>query len=310
MVGAADKTLKFRLPMKYFLFLLVLVQSYLSLAQSRNTDVDLLIKQKEYSQAEAQLLRQLHITSDRDIKDRLGEVYAYQGKWDDAIAIFKELTKTYPQVSDYAFKYGGVLAKKAQNSNSFRALTLVGRIKENFKKAAALNPKSIKVHWALVDLYISLPGILGGSTSKALDYTQKLKSISPIDGYLAMGYVHEYDEEAKKAKDNYLYALKLLDDLENIERNQLHYQIGKICSEYGLKLDEGEYHMKEYINNYTPLDGVPLKWAYFRMAKLYRKKKDKHNAQKWIAKALHSDSTMKPALEERKKIEAMDMLGS
>ncbi|WP_422081661.1 tetratricopeptide repeat protein [Ulvibacterium sp.] len=296
--------------MKHFLFLLVFIKLSVCGAQSTEVDVNQLIERKKYVQAETELLKEIQVTADKDTKDRLGEVYGYQGKWDDAIAIYKELTEAYPQVADYAFKYGGVLAKKAQNSNKFKALTLVGRIKENFKKAATLDSSSIKVHWALVDLYITLPGILGGSTSKAFDYAKKLKSISPIDGYLAMGYVHEYDEESEKAKQDYLYALSLIGDLGNIERNQLHYQIGKICGEYGLKLDEGVYHMGQYIKNYTPLDGVPLKWAYFRMAKLYRKKKDKPNAQKWIAKALYIDIELEPALEEQKKIKAMDTLGS
>lgn len=305
----SDKSIKFRFSMKHFLFLLVFVKSFVCLAQHTEDDVDQLINQKEYAQAEAELLRQLRVTSDRNIKDKLGEVYGYQRKWDDAIAIYKELTEAYPQIANYAFRYGGVLAKKAQNSNKLIALTLVGKIKGNFKKAATLDPKSIEVHWALVDLYISLPGIIGGSTSKAFDYAAKLKSLSEIDGYLAIGYVHEYNEDPEKAKHNYLYALRLLDDLGNIERNQLHYQIGKVCGEYGLKLEEGLYHMGQYIKNYTPLDGVPLKWAYFRMAKLYRKKEDKPNAQKWIAKALYIDSTLKPALEEQKNIDAMGRLG-
>ncbi|WP_282162339.1 tetratricopeptide repeat protein [Ulvibacterium marinum] len=273
-------------------------------------EIDQLINEKKYAKAQTKLLRQLHFTSDRDMKDKLGEVYGYQGKWDDAIAIYKELTNTYPQVAEYAFKYGGVLARKAQDSNKIVALGLVGKIKENLKKAATLNPKSVGMQWALVDLYVTLPGILGGSTSKAFDHAKKLKSISPIDGYLAMGYIHEYDRDPKKAKDNYLYALRLLDDLGNIKRNQLHYQIGKVCGEYGVKLEKGLYHMGEYIKNYTPLDGVPLKWAYFRMAKLYRKKEDKPNAQKWIAKTLRLDGILKPALEEQEKIEAMGTLGS
>ncbi|WP_299532145.1 tetratricopeptide repeat protein [Ulvibacterium sp.] len=296
--------------MKYFLFLSAVVQLHVCQAQSTGVDINQLIERKKYVQAETELLKEIQVTTDKDVKDRLGEVYGYQGKWDDAIAIYKELTETYPQVSDYAFKYGGVMAKKAQNSNRFKALTLVGKIKENFKKAATLDSSSIEVHWALVDLYISLPGILGGSTSKAFDYAKKLKSVSPIDGYLAMGYVHEYDENPERAKQDYLYALGLLDDLESIERNQLHYQIGKICGEYDLKLDEGVYHMGQYIKNYTSLDGVPLKWAYFRMAKLYRKKKDKPKALKWIARALYIDNELEAALEEQKKIEAMGTLRS
>jgi len=300
-----DQVCKFRDNMKHTFYILLFLQIPTGMAQNSTVDLQNLLVTKNYAQAEVLLTEQLRLTPNKETKDQLGEVYGYQGKWNESIAIYKELTAAYPQNADYAFKYGGVLARKAQSSNKITALGLVGKIKENFKKAAYLNPKSIGVQWALVDLYITLPGILGGSTSKAFDHAKKLKSISLIDGYLAMGYVHEYDENPAQAKENYIEALELLGNLDGIQRNQLHYQIGKVCAEYGLKLGDGLYHMQQYIKYYTPLDGVPLKWAYFRMAQLYRKRSDIPNARKWITKALQMDGTLKPALMEQEKINAM-----
>ncbi len=221
-------------------------------------------------------------------------------KWDKAIDIYEELSSSFPDNASYLFRYGGVLAKKAQSSSSFVALMYISRIKSSFRKSLKLDPTSVSTYWALVDLYITLPRIAGGSHTKALNYAKQLKEISPLDGYLAIGYVHEYNAEGEKAKSNYLKAFDLLDTYRVTPRNQLNYQIGKISSEYGIEMDQGIKHLNRYIERYTVLDGVPLEWAYYRMARLYRFKKKRNDAEDWINKALALKPDFKPAIEERK----------
>ncbi len=261
------------------------------------------IQSGDYGKAESLLLQALRENSLPELKDKLGEVYAYQVKWDSAIDIYEELSETYPENASYLFRYGGVLAKKAQNSNVFTALMYVGKIKNSFKQALNLDPDSIEIHWALIDLYISLPSIVGGSSSKALAYALELKKLSLLDGHLALGYVYEYEDEPGKAKINYINALNMLSDLTEVSRNQLNYQIGKICSDYGIEEDKGIVHLKEYISNYTVMDGVPLEWAYYRLAKIYRNKSDKPNALAYINRSLEINPDLKQAMAERTVID-------
>ncbi len=260
------------------------------------------ILSKEYAEAEKLLSKIVQTGKDPELKDKLGEVYGYQLKWDQAIEIYRDLTEYYPENAGYFFRYGGVMAKKAQSSSPFSAVMYVGRIKSSFKKALKLDPESIEVHWALIDLYISLPGIVGGSNSKAMEYALRLKKLSPLDGYLAIGYVHEYDDEPIKAQSNYMKALAMLDRDKSITRNQLNYQIGKVCSDYAIDPDKGISHLNTYISNYTVMDGVPLEWAYYRLAKIYKQKADKRNAMLWIAKALETKPDFEPALDEKMAI--------
>ncbi len=288
--------------MRLLVFVVFSLFSAFMYAQGTLKIVDKLILEKAYDEAEMELLSALDSSSDPMLKDKLGEVYGYQAKWDAAIDIYAELTEANTRNADYFFRYGGVLAKKAQNTNKLAALTLIGKIKKSFKKSVELNPNHIKAHWALVDLYVSLPGIVGGSNSKAQKYAQKLQGLSKIDGYLARGYVYEYDEQPELAKEMFLKALDLVDELSIVNSNQLHYQIGKVCGDYNRKLDLGIRQMRSYIDNYTVLDGVPLEWAYFRMAKLYRKKGQKNQALVWANKALAIKKEFRPALEEKKKI--------
>ena len=264
-----------------------------------------LIAERNYQAAEQFLVKLAENKEHPALKNKLGEVYGYQLKWDQAIDIYRELTLLHPQNAEYFFRYGGVLAKKAQNSNAFVALTMLGRIRSSFRMVLKLEPNHIPAHWAVIDLYVSLPGIVGGSMSRAYEYAHALKQLAPLDGYLALGYVYEYDDQPEKAKKHYLKAMSMLNNLESLDRNQLNYQIGKICSDYGIQLNKGIDHLNSYIEYYTVLDGVPLEWAYLRLAKIYRKKSNKQLALVWINKSLDIDPDLEAAIREKSAIERL-----
>ena len=257
---------------RLIIFLIILTNTIALNAQLVTSDIDFWIDAGNYKRASELLLKQPNLYSNPVLLDKLGETYAYQEEWDKAIEIYSALTTLVDNNPAYFFKYGGVLAKKAQNSNPFVGLTLIRRIKSSLKKALILDPLHIPAYWALIDLYVSLPGIVGGSYAKAYELAKHLKQISTLDGLLALGYVYEYDNEPADARTNYLKALALANTYIEFERNQLNYQLGKVCSEYGLRLDQGIKYMTSYIENHSVKDGVPLEWAYYRMALLYRKK--------------------------------------
>ena len=234
--------------------------------------------------------------------------------------------------ASYHFKYGGVLALKAQNSNKLKALMLVSDFKKHLHKAAELDAKHLEVRWALVEIYVSLPSLVGGSESKAKLYANELLEISPVDGYLALGYVAEYYGKPKQAEDYYKKAIgvggsihtyqKLSDLYEKNEqpnkaisnyeiaqqkhqRNHLNYLIGKVCAQYGLELDKGLTYLKTYVKNYSAKDGVPKSWANFRIAQIYRHQKNKDKAYNYIQKALAEKPDLKLAIAEKKRILAL-----
>ena len=63
------------------------------------------------------------------------------------------------------------------------------------------------MRWAMVELYMQLPGIIGGSKKKSLKYANELENLSKVDGYLAKGYIYEYDNELKLAENYYKKAI-------------------------------------------------------------------------------------------------------
>tara|TARA_B100000809_G_C15096340_1_gene515145 strand:- start:1311 stop:1568 length:258 start_codon:yes stop_codon:yes gene_type:complete len=85
----------------------------------------------------------------------------------------------------------------------------------------------------------------------------------------------------------------------------MHYQIGKVCAEYNIQLDKGETCLLIYIDNYSAKDGVPKAWAYFRLAQIYKLRKNKEDALKWIDKAIVDFPKIDVFKEEKVTIETL-----
>lgn len=139
----------------------------------------------------------------------LGDIFGYKKKWDLAIEKYKTLRNKFPQNANYWYKYGGALGMKAKESSKWKALGMIGDVEEAFLKAAELDKNHIDTRWALVMLYIELPGIVGGSEKKAQKYAAELLNLSKVDGYLAKGYIDVYFERYQKAEKNYSLAHKI-----------------------------------------------------------------------------------------------------
>ncbi|MBT8273104.1 MAG: tetratricopeptide repeat protein [Bacteroidia bacterium] len=310
--------------------LLFLLFPVLIFGQSPLKEADQLFEHKQFIKAE-QLLSAYVDSNPDDLKaiERLGDAYGHQLKWNEAISQYRFLVRSDGNNANFHYKYGGALGMKALSISKIRAVGLIGDIKRAFLRAAELDPQHIDTRWALVELYIQLPGIIGGSKKKSLHYAQELEDLSKVDGYLAKGYIYEYDDEPDLAEKYYKLAIveggsitcfdKLTNFYENQNRpdnaitnleaaynrhnkNALHYQIGKVCADYNIQLEKGERCLKIYIQNHTARDGVPIEWAYYRLAQIYKNKKDRQEALKWIDKALEVRSDFEQAKKEKQKI--------
>jgi len=136
----------------------------------------------------------------------LGDIAGHEKNWDEAIKRYSLLKNQFPKTANYWYKYGGAMGMKAKSVNKFKALGMIDDIENSFLKAAELDKKHIETRWALVMLYIELPGIVGGSEKKALKYSDELMELSKVDGYLSKGYIDEYFNRYKKAEANYIKA--------------------------------------------------------------------------------------------------------
>lgn len=158
----------------------------------------------------------------------LGDIEGHNKLWDKAIFYYEKLKKLKPAEANYHYKYGGALGMKAKESNKFKALGMIGEIKTSFEKAITLNPKHIESRWALIELYLQLPAIVGGSESKATRYANELSKLSPVDGCLAKGHIAEYFGRFSEAEKQYKKAVevghskKTYQILANLYKNKMN----------------------------------------------------------------------------------------
>lgn len=317
--------------MKY-LFLLLFIPSAI-MAQTDFQNAENYFIKEQFSKAKPLFEQYLKShPNDKKTREYLGDIAGYKKDWDVAIDYYESLVEEDDTSANYHFKYGGAMGMKALSINRLLAATYIGDIKEHFETAARLDPKHIEVRWALVEFYIQLPGIIGGSEKKAIKYANQLAKISPVDGYLANGYVAEYGDRPDDAERFYKKAIEVggspttyekltehyeknkkpkeaidtaAQSLKIHKRNSLNYQIGKIAAQYNLDAELGIDCLQAYIENHSVKDGVPKDWAYYRLAQIYKNQGKKQTALVWINKALEDRSDFKEAKKEKQLIEAL-----
>jgi tetratricopeptide (TPR) repeat protein len=187
-----------------FFFLLL---SFQMLAETDFEKAEKLFQQEKWEQSKVLFERFLQ-SNPNNYKtiEYLGDIASHQKKWDVAEKQYGILKMQFPKTANYIYKYGGALGMRAKTVSKFKALAMIDDIEKSFLTAAKLDAKHIDTRWALVIFYIELPGIIGGSESKATKYSNELMSLSKVDGYLSKGFIDEYFNRYKSAEVNYIKA--------------------------------------------------------------------------------------------------------
>lgn len=207
--------------MKKILFFFILFTQCL-FSQTLFEKAEKLFKEKKYEEAKGLFESYLKsVPNHQKTIEYLGDIAGSTKKWDIAIEYYKKLKNQTPNSANYWFKYGGAMGMKAKSVNKFKAVGMIDDIETAFLTAATLDKKHIETRWALVMLYIELPGIVGGSEKKAAKYAEELLAISKVDGYLAKGYIDVYYKRYKSAEVHLLKA----------------HQIGKSATTYAKLYD-------------------------------------------------------------------------
>ncbi|WP_166921644.1 tetratricopeptide repeat protein [Flavobacterium poyangense] len=189
------------------LLLLFLLSPFVIWSQSNFEKGEKLFHAKKYDEAQS-IFEEILKTKPSDVKamEYLGDIAAYNKSWEEAVDYYKKLKELKPSEANYYFKYGGALGMRASEVNKFKALGMAGEVRESFEKAIALNPKHIQARWGLIEYYLHLPGIFGGSEAKAIAYSVELMQLSVVDGYLSRGRIEEYFKRYSSAEKYYIKA--------------------------------------------------------------------------------------------------------
>ena len=196
--------------MKRFLFLLIYLIPIFVISQTDFDKAEKLYSSKNFEQSKV-LFQNYLKDNPNNIKtiEYLGDIAGQNKSWDNAIYYYNKLKQLKPMEANYHYKYGGVMGMKAKESNKFKALGMISEIKSSFEKAISLNPKHIEARAALVEFYLQLPGIVGGSEKKAMFYANEIAQISAVEGYLSKGHIAEYFGRFKEAEIQYKKAIEI-----------------------------------------------------------------------------------------------------
>jgi tetratricopeptide (TPR) repeat protein len=189
----------------FFLFFPMMIWS-----QSSFDKAEKLFKEEKYEQAQPifEALLKADATNLKII-EYLGDIAGSRKSWEEAIGYYEKLKDLKPSEADYFYKYGGATGMLALEVNKFRALRMIDEIRESFEKAIKLDPGHIDARWALVEFYMQLPRIVGGSEGKAIRYSNELLKLSPIDGYMSRGRIEEYYKRYNSAELQYKKAIAI-----------------------------------------------------------------------------------------------------
>lgn len=260
--------------------------------------VDSLINDKEYAKAENILLKAL-VKFPKNVKTReyLADVAAFQQNWGKAIPVYKSLLKNEQTNANYHFKYAAALAMEALEMPKVKAVFYIPEIKSHLFKAANLDPEHIEVRWALLELYLQLPTLMGGGEKAAMVYAVELEKISTVDGFLAKGHLYETLGKFEAAEIHYISAVKTggslhcyeklfalylyklkqpknaINSIEEALKNHcdpiLHLKIAEIAYENKIYYQKAVKHLEYYISKFSEKGEAIPKTAIFLRNKLY-----------------------------------------
>lgn len=172
--------------MKKYLILFSILIAMNAYSQSKEEKAIQLYEQKELKASQELFLEVLAQDPENErAQEYLGSIAFDFKEYQKSAAYVKPLMEKHPNVARFHFKYAGAIGLYAKN-NKMKAMFLLDDIKEHFHKAADLDKTFIDARMALVQLYLELPGMFGGSKDKALLYAKELQELDVNAGAEAM----------------------------------------------------------------------------------------------------------------------------
>src|SRR3982750_4798012 len=72
---------------------------------------------------------------------------------DAAVSLLEKAVAQSPNSAEAHYYLGGAYGAKAQQGGMFGAMSIAGKVKEEFEKAVALNPRYVDARFGLVEFY-------------------------------------------------------------------------------------------------------------------------------------------------------------
>jgi tetratricopeptide (TPR) repeat protein len=212
----------------------------------------------------------------------------------------------------------------------FAMMGFMKSAKAEWESAAQLAPEDVESHASLAMYYIMVPGLMGGSYSKAHDQEAIIEKLDPIqalqvrateaghkdDEDEAVDYLKQAVAQDKTSKSlmalgmfyagakRYDEAFKTFHEVvaKDPGDHSAWYQIGKTAGLAKADYEEGIASLKQYLALTDLPDTQPsLAWAHYRLGNIYEAQGNKDQAKAEYATAGSSNERADPDLAAKVK---------
>jgi tetratricopeptide (TPR) repeat protein len=258
----------------------------------------------------------------------MGRISEATDKFDDAIDWFEKCVKRDDNSALYHFWLGASIGGMVESASKLRQPFLAKKLKNEFERAVALDPKMIDARQGLIDFYSGAPGFMGGSMEKAQAQVVEIAKLNTYRGHAAAARLAQKKKDLAGEEKAYLAGMAEAPDslgsywnlaafyrrqskwdesfgvyekIMKVAPNEIvaHLGWGAVSALSGKSLDRGERELKTFLSTAT-LDkqGMNnLAGAHFRLGMIYEK-----TARKDLAKASYNETlTINPKHADAKK---------
>lgn len=200
---------------------------------------------------------------------------------------FESLLKRCPGKADLHVWLGRAAGRHAERASWFRAMGLAKKTRRAFEMAVELEPAHAEGLAALIDYYVSAPGIVGGGVDKAVPLAERLEKAAPADGDRAWAQIHRARDEWKEAEERIRRAMvKEPDEVGHV------LALGSLCARQGRRIDSD----RAYASAFEMAPDDPAVW-YSRADSLIRMEREPEEARRLLERYLAAE--LEPTAEPR-----------
>ncbi|MGI9089789.1 MAG: tetratricopeptide repeat protein [Gemmatimonadaceae bacterium] len=265
-----------------------------------------------------------------------GKVAFDKGNFEVAANAFEDAVKADGNNAQYHQWLGNAYAQRAIRSGMLTKVRLAPRMRDEWIRAAALDPNDYESHEYLYEFYTQAPGFMGGSTDKA---NAEIATMEHLDPYRATLSLAERDFNSKRYAaateriqklqaaypDSAAVPATLAIAQQNLKRyddawatldaahtrfpddGNINYLIGRGAALSGARLDAGQAALERIIaapEKFAKLETVRQAGTHYRLGMILERKGVKTGARAQYAEAMK----INPKDTEAKK--ALDKLGA
>lgn len=149
----------------------------------------------------------------------------------------KACVERQPAMAACYYALGAIQGVQAMNGGMFKAMRLAGDIKDNFGRAVELDPLLFPARQGLVQFYLMLPSVAGGSPAKAREIAAAAEARQPEHAKLLRAAIAQHDKQWSELERE-LQSVKTGND------KALQHSLRDAWAAYGVYLIGDKQHAK------------------------------------------------------------------